>query len=497
MNVVFVTQGNYALFYLDLLPLLNQKTALERIGFYVTDKPGYQQYLKKAESSGLKVEFLKGWEIVSADGDKVDLDFLKAIESEFGEPFLWNVLVMDRRVYNGVLTKYKQDYKPRFNHREMLSLLQKSFKAILEFIENIRPDIIIGGFTPVTIDEYIFYRCAKVKGIKYINLNPTKILNCVTFSEEIYREFPHIRKDYEKYLHQTKEDNFLAKAKQYMQTRNKKYEGVIVSSIKFPYRNFFVSALKFPLIAAGYYLKKAYLDNEIKGYHWGYYYRNIHNPLKDRFIRMSLPYFSAEKLNELEYAYYPLHVEPEIALSLFGREYLNQIELVRNIAKSLPLTWKLVVKDHPAGVGRRNIGYYKKLLEIPNVVLMSHYVDSKGIIKNAKLVFTVSGFSGFEAILEKKPVITFGKTFYDVLPDCIISHVQSMQDLPHTVSELLKNYRYSEKNFACLIAAVMKNSVPLNLYENVLNKKERITFENKAFDDQKKEFVDFMLRWIN
>jgi capsule polysaccharide modification protein KpsS len=212
---------------------------------------------------------------------------------------------------------------------------------------------------------------------------------------------------------------------------------------------------------------------------------------------MSLPYFPAEKLNELEYAYYPLHVEPEIALSLFGREYLNQIELIRNIAKSLPISWKLVVKDHPAGVGRRNIGYYKKLLEIPNVVLVSHYVDSAAVIENVKLVFTVSGFSGFEAILEKKPVITFGKTFYDVLPDFIVRHIQSLHDLPHTVSELLENYKYSEKDVVHLVAAIMKNSTGLNLYEQVLNKKERITVENKTLDDQKTEFVDFMLRWIS
>jgi hypothetical protein len=71
MNVVFVTQGEYAIFYLDLLPLLNQKTSLGRIGFYVTDKSGYPRYLKKAESSGLEIKFLKGWEIASADGEKL------------------------------------------------------------------------------------------------------------------------------------------------------------------------------------------------------------------------------------------------------------------------------------------------------------------------------------------------------------------------------------------------------------------------------------------
>jgi hypothetical protein len=493
MNVLFVTQGEYALFYLDLLPLLAQKLTLDRVGFYVTSRMNNARYLKKAAGLSLQVKFLKGWELTAAD-DKADDDFLKRLEDEFGEPFLWNALVIDRRIYNGVLTKYKQDYKPRFTHDEMLAVLQKSFKAILKFIEDIDPDIIIGGFTPVTSAEYVFYRCAKVKGIKYINLNPTKILNRVTFSQEIYREFPHFRNDYAAYLQQQDEDVFLGRAKQYLQTNDKKYEGVITSSAHFPFRQWLGSTFKFPFVAARYYLRKAYLDNEDRGYHWGYFYKNIRNPIRGKILRAVLPYGSVEMLNQWSYAYYPLHVEPEIALSLFGREYLNQIELVRNIAKSIPVTWKLVVKDHPAGVGRRNIGYYRRLLEIPNVLLVDHYVDSERIVEGAKMVFTVSGFSGFEAVLKKKPVITFGTTFYDVLPDTMVRNVRSLWELPCVVKDLLNGYRYCEKDVLCLIAAALKNSTPLNLYQDVLNKKGRITVDGKTLDEQKREFIDFMLK---
>jgi len=493
VNALFVTQGEYALFYLDLLPLLARALKLDRVGFYVTSRVNDARYLKKAEGLNVQVKFLKGWELTSAD-EKADDDFLKTLEDEFGDPFLWNSLVIDRRIYNGVLTKYKQDYKPRFTHEQMLAVLQKSFKAILQFVEDVEPDIIIGGFTPVTSAEYIFYRCAKIKGIKYINLNPTKILNRVTFSQEIYREFPHFRKDYTAYLQQQDEDVFLRQAKQYVQTRDKKYEGIIVSSGRFPCKQWLGSLFKYPFVVAGYYWKKAYLDNEDRGYHWGYFYKNIRNPIRDRVLRATLPYCSAETLNQRSYAYYPLHVEPEIALSLFGREYLNQIELVRNIAKSLPVTWKLAVKDHPAGVGRRNIGYYRKLLEIPNVVLVDHYVDSEPIIENAKVVFTVSGFSGFEAILKKKPVITFGTTFYDVLPGDMVRNVRSLRELPSVVKNLLDGYRYCEKDVVCLIAAALKNSTPLNLYQDVLNKKGRITIDGKTLDEQKREFIDFLLR---
>ena len=105
--------------------------------------------------------------------------------------------------------------------------------------------------------------------------------------------------------------------------------------------------------------------------------------------------------------------------------------------------------------------------------------------------------SGFEAILEKKPVITFGKTFYDALPDCIVRHVRSLQDLPNVVSELLENYRYSEKDVVCLVAAVMKNSIPLNLYSQVLKKKQRISFKQENLDIEKRKFADYLADQLN
>lgn len=496
MNVIFATHGECALFYLDLLPLIGQKLSLDQTGFYVTHLSNYAKYSSKAKKLGLKIKFLKEWEITDATNKGLDIPFLESIEQQFGEPFLYNALLADRRIFNGILTKVKQDYKPRFSHEKMLSIVQKGFKSILEFIDDIEPDIIVGGFTPVTFGEYIFYLCAKAKGIKYINLNPTKILNYVIFSEEIYREFPHVGKTYQEYLNKDEEDFFLEEGKRYLRTKDESYEGAVISSPGFPYKKWVVGILKWPLVATRYYLKRAYLDNQVRGYHWRGFFNNIYNPLKDKAAQRFLPYFGLEELEQVKFAYYPLHVEPEIALSVFGREYLNQIELVRNISRSIPITWKLAVKDHPAGVGRRNIRYYKKLLEIPNVVLANHYVDSAYVIEHSQMVFTVSGFSGFEAILKRKPVITFGKTFYDILPDLMIQKVQSLQVLPFVVKGLLENYRYCENEIVCLIAAIIKNSIPLNLYSQVLKKDGRVSFEGKTPDKQKSEFANYLAEWI-
>ena len=155
MNVVFVTQGAYVLFYLDLLASLSQKVTLDKVGFYLTDRSLYTRCQEKAKSVGIEVRFLAEWEIIlDADGS-ADNEYLAKIEAEFGEPYLWNTLVMDRRIYNGVATKYRQDYKPRFTHEKMISTLEKGFKHILDFIGDIEPDIIVGGFTPVSFGAYM------------------------------------------------------------------------------------------------------------------------------------------------------------------------------------------------------------------------------------------------------------------------------------------------------------------------------------------------------
>lgn len=335
MNVIFATQGEYANFYLDLLGTLGEKISLDKIGFYVTHASNYAKYARKARKTGLKIEFVKEWEITDIKDQTPDHDLLQSLEKNFGDPFLWNALLADRRIYNGVLTKAKQDYAPRFSHTQMLCILQNAFMSILRFFDEIKPDVVVGGFTPVSFGEYVFYLIAKPRGIKYLNLNPTKILNYVTFSEEIYREFPHVVRDYNQYLQSDCRDTFCEDAKDYIKNKSRKYEGVVLSKPVFPWKNWLFSVVKWPFVVAKYYLSKKHLDNQTRGAHFDYFNKQILNPIKDKAIRKLLPYTSVDELANFQYAYYPLHVEPEIALSLFGREYLNQIEIIRNIASTL------------------------------------------------------------------------------------------------------------------------------------------------------------------
>ena len=56
--------------------------------------------------------------------------------------------------------------------------------------------------------------------------------------------------------------------------------------------------------------------------------------------------FPEFKLNSEKYIYLPLHKEPELALNYHSFETLNQLDLIKIISFSLPLGYKLFVKEH-------------------------------------------------------------------------------------------------------------------------------------------------------
>ena len=78
----------------------------------------------------------------------------------------------------------------------------------------------------------------------------------------------------------------------------------------------------------------------------------------------------------------------------------------------------------------------------------------------------------------------------------MIQNVNSLQNLPGVVKRLLDNYQYCENEIVCLIAAIIKNSVPLNLYTQVLKKEGRISFEEEELSKQKSAFINYLAKRI-
>ena len=173
---------------------------------------------------------------------------------------------------------------------------------------------------------------------------------------------------------------------------------------------------------------------------------------------------SLESLKGHPFAFYPLHLEPEISLFIYSRPYLNQIEVIRWIALALPMGWKLVLKEHPKDPYYRSVGYLKKLMEIPNIVFVPFETSTHQIVQKSKLVVTLASFVGFEALCQGRPVAMLGRGAYEFLPRHLVQKCDDPKCLASLIRNLLKDYQYDEKPLVRYVATVLLESVRFNWY---------------------------------
>lgn len=121
--------------------------------------------------------------------------------------------------------------------------------------------------------------------------------------------------------------------------------------------------------------------------------------------------YSEAPLDE-PYLLYPLHYHPESSTSIMAAAYLDEYEVIRNIAFSLPAGVNLYVKDHPSAYGDPPVTFYRRLAALPNVRVISPFADTKKFIKGSLAVITLTSTVGYEAVLLKKRVFVFGSVFY-------------------------------------------------------------------------------------
>jgi len=156
-----------------------------------------------------------------------------------------------------------------------------------------------------------------------------------------------------------------------------------------------------------------------------------------------------------DYVLLPLHISPESSLDVLGGMWNNQQELIRCIARSLPHGVKLAVREHPAGIGRRDFRFFSETASIYNVVNVSPYSDNAGLIKNAKAVISVSGSACYEAAFVGVGSVVFSDVFFSSLPT--VFRCRSAEDIGRVLKEAM-NARPDRHALAEFLADITQNS---------------------------------------
>jgi len=206
---------------------------------------------------------------------------------------------------------------------------------------------------------------------------------------------------------------------------------------------------------------------------------------KQRLMRKN-KYFRVPE--EVKYVYMPLHLIPESTTFSISPMYVNELDIISAVSKSLPAGWWLYVKEHQAMVGERGVDFYEKANRLPNVrmVQLNYFQDPKPWITNSQGVVTISGTSAYEAALLGKHSIVFSDTPFSLIDG--IERVHSFEDLPAALSRF-KEPMDNKKSCAAFIETVKQMGYSINL-KQLLSDGEQILRGRKTIDESYQENLD-------
>ena len=496
MRILFATQGVSLDMFDAVREALSKKVKLEKVGFTISDSSAYIKFKEKQPDFDKKgYILLKEWEVTSEKTNKPDLETLRVYEEEIGgKAGLFGAIVADRRLFMGKDCTYTQDYSRRFSDDELLSILQAALIKTELLFNELKPDLVV-SFICVTILDYLVYLFARVRGIKFLNIRPTRVADRITVCSTLNDPSPEFIKTYEKCLNYG--SKYLVTAREHIQNvRNNhgRYEGVVKAS-SLPALK--VNRERRNLISSVFHVMRNYLnyrnsiaasDNHVVNPLRALFFASLLNPLRAKRIRAKFndKYVSVEKLTRQRYVFFPLHTEPEVSLLVYGRPFLNQIEVIRQLAISLPSDMILVVKEHPWMVGKRSESVYNKILNIPRVCLVDPATDARDLISNAELVSVITGSIALESAILGKPVLTFGDGPFNALPDTMVVQCRDMRILPQLIKQLLLSTDTAghEDSLEAYISAVYENSVSVNLYSVLLKKNDVYALRKSSYEQE-------------
>jgi hypothetical protein len=202
-------------------------------------------------------------------------------------------------------------------------------------------------------------------------------------------------------------------------------------------------------------------------------------------------YFSFPIKNE-NYVLFPLHLIPESSTLVHAPFYMNELFCIEQLSKSLPVGWKLYVKEHQVMAGERDFKFYKKVNSLPNVkmVQFNYFNDPKPWILNSKGVVTITGTTAFEAVMLGKKAVVFGDLPFNVING--ITRVTSFETLP----TYLKEFKSVDNIHSCAayLATIKKIGAEFR-FLSLLTESEEILKGNKIENDEFKNEIDKLIKF--
>jgi len=315
---------------------------------------------------------------------------------------------------------YSDRHLYKYTQAQLINLYVYLLKKFRAYVDEAKPDLFLFNCVASHF-SHLCYLVLRERGVRVVIPFTYGFDDLIYLSDNPYLESPDIWKAYADYKSGKEEPAKPAVewAEQLIARIRKQGQAYAITS----YINSEHHRFRFPNPISGL----RYLYNHFR------YYRSDPNlpAARERLMEIvslrwnrwkTKPLLSGhDALEGHDFIYFPLHFEPEISTLIFSQyDHRTVIDI---IARQLPLTWKLAVKDHPVMIGRRDYRYFKGLLErYPNIVILDPAENSQRLTREARAIVTLSGTTALEAMVLGTPAITTSAVRFGGFGLCTFTH---------------------------------------------------------------------------
>ena len=436
------------------------------------------------------VSFKKTWyynDQINFKKNEIDMEYLSNFEKKYNIG-LWNLAVNERLFY-----RFNKFYK--FSTEEIWSILEQECKFFESVLDEIKPDFFITR-EPFLHQDELFYQMCRAKGIKVLVSSATQSFNKCMISERPTEFDDSSISDSEISTKFTSFSDLVKNIGRQSDVSTLAYNKTIKS-----YTEKWHASNRKRASAAMEFLFNS--NNKNTKTHFAYFGRSkssvLLNAIKQVLQKQSRTSFLNKNIptsidHSEKFVYFPLGVDQEHNLLIGAPFYTNQLETIRHVAKSIPINYKLYVKEHPSSVTRnwKSVSDYKEIMNVPNVRLLHHSVPQSELYQNCSLVVSAMGSSCLDAAFYGKPSVVFGKMYYSILPS--VHYVKTLSELPEIIRSSLQE-TVNLQDVERFLAIFKKNSFDFDFYQYYL--KEANTFfyngqlvDVKITEPQMKSFIE-------
>jgi len=339
--------------------------------------------------------------------ESIEISYFSRYDSGITGMGLWDIIYADRFLKTMPVEKIT----------EQIAYYDNAWRRILD---KTNPEYVVTETVSGIPNFILFHLCAERK-ITYLGFLTARNSNRYYYTRDLFGHFPELSRKYLDLSDQELDGQAIDLVDTYLNKFNK--VGIKPSYMNIQSKRPSIVPFLNPLIWFKRLIKDVIypindkLDIQMGGARVVKHARNFNAYLHARRALRSNIFEMPEK-NE-KYILFPLHFQPEASTYIWASHYSNQLNTVVSLARSIPADHCLYIKEHSVFLGTKEISFYQQIKNLPNVRLIDPFISIYGLIKGSSAVAVLTSTTGLEAILMNKPLLLFGKVFYDILPGII------------------------------------------------------------------------------